>query len=253
MHLAFDELLFHQKLARPGTIIDVGANRGNMTLHFAAWERQKLVAFEPFPPVFEVLKQRLTESFGGAVPERVRLFQAALGEKQGHARMRVPKTEHGLIDEWASLAKTFEGMQGVEYEEFYVPVWTIDALDIADVTNIKLDAEGYEIEVLHGAHRTLQKCRPVLSVECEERHRKGTTWYVHGFMRALDYNGFWYDFRSNEFWPLSRLDRDKLQVAGPSPRDTNYGEAYIYLFFFIPREDYESHLRLAEFGPVYHE
>ena len=251
--LSFDELAFHNKLARPGTIIEVGANRGSMTLHFAVWERQKLIAFEPFPPIFEVLQRTLLEGFGGEIPARVKLFQAALGEKPGRARMRVPRTEQGLIDEWASLAKTFEGLDGVEYEEVEVPVWTIDSLDAPDVTNIKIDAEGYEIEILHGALRTLKQCRPVLSIECEERHRKGATWYVPGFMRALDYNGFWYDPRNHEFWPISKFNRDELQVAGPSPRDYEYGETYIFIFFFIPRENYELHLRLAEFGKVNYE
>jgi FkbM family methyltransferase len=251
--VSFDELAFHHKLVRPGTIIEVGANKGSMTLHFSVWEQQKVVAFEPFPPIFEILSETLTEGFRGKIPDRVRLIQAAVGEKPGQAKLRVPKTEHGIIDEWASLAKTFEGMEGVEYEEVDVPVWTIDALDIADVTNIKIDAEGYEIEVLHGAHRTLQKCRPVLSVECEERHRRGTTWYVPGFMRALDYNGFWYDYRTNEFWPISKFDRDKMQVAGSSPRDYTYGEPYIFLFFYIPREDHESHLRLSEFAPLHYD
>lgn len=251
--MAFDELAFHNKLARPGTIIEVGANRGAMTLHFSVWERQKVVAFEPFPPVFDALRRNLIEGFGGEIPDRVRLFQAALGEKPGRAKMRVPRTEHGLIDEWASLAKTFEGMEGVEYDEIEVPVWAIDSLGISDATSIKIDAEGYEIEILHGAVQTLKRCRPILSIECEERHRKGTTWYVPGFMRALDYNGFWYDFRSNEFWPVGTFDRDTLQVAGSSPRDYNYGETYIHIFYFIPRENYDLHLRLAEFGTVHYE
>jgi FkbM family methyltransferase len=251
--MVFDELTFHHKLVRPGTIIEVGANKGDYTLHFSVWERQKVVAFEPYPPTFKELVRRITEGFGEKIPDRVRLIQGAVGEKLGQAKMRVPKTEHGIINEWASLAKTFEGMDGVEYEEFEVQVWTIDAMDIPDVTNLKIDAEGYEIEVLHGARRTLQKCRPVVSVECEERHRKGTTWYVPGFMRALDYNGFWYDYRTNEFWPITKLDRETMQIAGPSPRDNIYVEPYIFLFCFIPREDHESHLRLAEFGVIHHE
>ena len=252
--LAFDELAFHNRLARPGTIIEVGANKGSMTLHFSVWERQKVMAFEPFPPIFEVLKNNLTEGFHGHIPERVQLFQVALGEKLGQARMRVPKTEYGLIDEWASLAKTFEGMEGVEFDEVEVPVWTIDSLNVSDVSNIKVDAEGYEIEVLHGAQHTLRRCRPVVSVECEERHRKGSTWYVPGFMRALDYNGFWHDPRSNEFWPISKFDRATLQVVSVSPRDHGgYSETYVFTFYYIPREAHEAHLQLGQFGTVHYE
>lgn len=248
--MAFDELIFHNRLARAGTIIDVGANKGEMSLHFSTWERQKLVAFEPFPPSFEILSHRLTEGFGGQIPARVRLVCAALGEKPGFGTMRVPKTAQGVIDEWASLAKTFENMAGVDFEEVQVPVWTIDGLNISDIVSIKIDAEGYEAEVLHGARKTLQYSRPIISIECEERHRKGCTWYIPGFMRALDYNGFWYDYLKNEFFPVSKFDAQTMQIAASSPAESNYGDFYIFQFYFLPRENHELHLLLKEIAPI---
>jgi hypothetical protein len=52
---------------------------------------------------------------------------------------------------------------------------------------VKLDAEGAEYEVLRGARETLARCRPVLSVEIEERHRPGSTYAVPAFLDGLGY------------------------------------------------------------------
>jgi FkbM family methyltransferase len=242
----FSELAFHACLARPGTIIDVGANVGAFSRPFSTWTTHRLIAFEPFPPIFERLKANLIADHGGALPARVKLHMAALGDTPGTATMRVPNVAGiGVVHEWASLVKTFDGIEGVSVFECDVPVWTIDGLGLDDVTSIKIDAEGNEIEVLHGARHTIQRCRPVISCECEERHREGVSWYVPGFLRALGYDAWFY--HQEQFWPVASLDRRLMQVA------TAYGmpesDPYIGMFIFIPRELVEVRDRLLEFGP----
>lgn len=245
--MSFSELAFHHRLARPGTIIDVGANIGAFSCHFSTWEGNRLVAFEPFPPTFERLKATLLEGHGGKLPATTKLYMAAVGEVFGTAKMRVPVVNNDLIHEWASLAKSFEGLDGVSVCEVEVPVCTVDGLNLDDVTAIKIDAEGYEIEVLHGARHTIERCHPIISCELEERHREGVTWYVPGFMRGLGYDGWFYN--GNEFWPISLLDRPTMQVATNSPAGSTYSDPYIHEFMFIHRETYDLRRRLLEFGP----
>ena len=243
--MSFSELMFHQCLARPGTIIDVGANIGEFSRPFSTWKQNRLHAFEPFAPIFEALKVRLIEDHGGRLPETTKLHMVALGETMGTAKMRVPKVMGGrIVHEWASMVKSFENIDGVGAYEFDVPVWTIDGLGLDDLTAIKIDAEGSEIEVLHGARHTIERCRPIVSCECEERHRHGVTWYIPGFMRALGYDGWFY--HQQQFWPVSSLDRQTMQRAsatGPVESDP-----YIGYFLFIPRELDALRQRLLEFG-----
>lgn len=249
--MPFDELTFHHRLQRQGTLIEVGANKGDNTLHYSVWDNLVVEAFEPFTPAFETLKQRLTEGHRGLIPRRVRLHNVALGAKPGTATLRIPYADgHGAFDEWASLSKTFDDMPGVKFNAVDVPVWTIDSLDISDLTAIKLDAEGFEQEVLMGARRTIAQCRPILSVECEERHRQGCTWFIPGIMEALNYDGYWYDYKKDEFRMISSFDRQTMQQAGKSPLDQDYGEFYIFLFFFLPRENHGLRLQLERIAPI---
>jgi FkbM family methyltransferase len=241
----FSELEFHRHLARPGTIIDVGANIGAFSRPFSTWKQNRLIAFEPFPPIFERLKASLIADHGGKLPVTTKLCMAAAGDTMRTAMMRVPNVDGvGIVHEWASLAKSFEGIDGVGAYEFEVPVWTIDGLGLDDLTAIKIDAEGYEIEVLHGARFSIQRCRPIISCECEERHREGVTWYIPGFMRALGYDAWFY--HREQFWPVSSLDRRTMQVAsstGPAESDP-----YIGQFMFIPRELDDMRQRMLYFG-----
>jgi FkbM family methyltransferase len=244
--MAFSEMAFHQCLVRPGTILDIGANVGKFSLPFSTWKDNRLLAFEPYPLVFEVLKKRLTDEHGGQLPPTTTLHMAALGETMGTATLHVPTvTGLGIVHPWASLAKSFEGLDGVAVQAFEVPVWTIDGLGLDDVTAIKLDAEGFEREILHGGRHTIARCRPILSCECEERHREGSTWYIPGFMQGLGYDGWFH--HDSQFWPLSSLDRRTMQVAHPT--GAIQSDPYISDFLFIPRELPELHQRLSAFGP----
>ena len=96
-----------------------------------------------------------------------------------------------------------------------VPLRRLDGFGLTDLTAVKLDAEGAEYEVLRGARETLLRCRPILSVEIEERHRPGSTWAVPAYLDALGYDAFW------EFWgewrPMAGFDRVAMQRASPNP------------------------------------
>ena len=244
--MSFSELAFHQCLARPGTIIDVGANVGAFSRPFSAWEETRLIAFEPFGPIFEMLKAALIQDHGGELPATTKLYMAALGETIGSAKLRVPRGADGaIVHPMSSMARSFEGLEGVSFIDFEVPVWTIDALSLNDLTAIKIDAEGYETEVLHGATRTLERCRPVVSCECVESYREGVTWYIPGFMRALGYDG-WFHYQG-QFWPVSSLDRRLMQAA--SPHGAPQTPPYVDTFLFIPRELNDLRQRLLPFGP----
>ena len=119
-------------------------------------------------------------------------------------------------------------------------------LHLTEVTAIKLDAEGAEAEVLQGAHDTLRRCRPVLSIEIEERHRAGSTRAVPALLAQLGYQGFY------EFWgewrPIEGFDPAIMQRASPSPASFEVSDPYVFCFYFVPPERRDDLRRLARLG-----
>ena len=231
-----DEVDFHRALFRPGTLIDVGAHAGAMTLALADLPWRHILAFEPLPAAFARLGQAVRARWGD-MPPYLLLRREALGAAAGRATLEVPVVGGQPQEQWASIAKDTEALraadpriEGVQRTE--VPVLPLDALELADVTAIKVDVEGAEEEVLRGAAATLRRCRPVLSVEIEERHRPGCTRRVPDLLAGLGYEG-WYEFYG-DWRPIERFDPAALQRASPSPACFEVSDPYVFCFYFVP-------------------
>lgn len=224
-----DELGFHRCLHRPGTLLDVGAHDGAFTLPLAALPASRVLAFEPLPASFARLQAAVAAS------ANVTIRAEALGDATGEVTLSLPVVDGVANEQWASIAKGYAGHgPRVAEQRLAVPLRRLDEFGLDDLTAVKLDAEGAEYEVLRGGRETLLRCRPVLSIEIEERHRPGATWAVPAYLDALGYDAFfehWGDWR-----PLAAFDRATMQVASPDPTDFRASDPYIFVFYFLPRE-----------------
>jgi FkbM family methyltransferase len=230
-----DEITFHTRLHRPGTLLDVGAHDGLITLPFARLPASRVLAFEPLPPAFARLDAAVRAEFG-AIPPHVTLVPEALGDAAGTITLAMPVLDGVAQEQWASTAKHYEGYDParIAVSRFTVPVTRIDDLGLADLTHVKLDAEGAEYAVLRGARETLLRCRPVLTIEIEERHREGSTWAVPAFLDALGYDTL---FELEGAWhPMAALDRATMQRASPDPSVFEASDPYVFVFYALPRE-----------------
>jgi len=134
---------------RPGDIaVDCGANVGDVSARLAA-TGARVIAYEPDPEVFALLRARL-----GALAN-VTLIEKGVGAQAGTAVLRRPKG-HARNPLAASLGNTV--VEGVAYAdpENAVTVEIADLVadlqgilrDVAEVALLKIDIEGAEIEVL---------------------------------------------------------------------------------------------------------
>ncbi len=228
-----DEITFHTRLHRAGSILDIGAHDGLLTLPFARLPGARVLAFEPLPAAFARLRAGVVAAFGG-IPPHVALRAEALGAAPGSLTLSVPVLDGVAQEQWASMAKDYGGFASVAVQRHAVEVITLDSLGLADLTHVKLDAEGFEQEVLEGGRATLARCRPVLSLEVEERHRPGSTRDVPALLDALGYETRF--FLDGAFRPLSDFDAATMQAASPDPAVFAASDPYVFTFFAWPQE-----------------
>ncbi|TCH99753.1 FkbM family methyltransferase [Roseococcus sp. SYP-B2431] len=222
----------HRALHRPGTLLDIGAHDGLLTLPFARLPDSRVHAFEPLPAAMARLRDRLVAEHGG-VPPHVVLHEEALGAAPGEAVLTLPVLDGVRQEQWASIAKSYAEHASVGTESHRVKVVTLDGLGLRGVTAVKLDAEGAEQEVLEGARATLTRCRPILSVEIEERHRPGSTRDVPALLAQLGYEGWYW----HAGWhPLADFDAATMQVASSDPAVFGASDPYVFSFYFFPVE-----------------
>lgn len=228
-----DELTFHGRLHRPGSILDVGAHDGLLTLPFCRLPGARVLAFEPLPSAFARLRAAVLAEYG-AIPPHLSLRAEALGAVSGELTLSVPILDGVAQEQWASTAKSYDAFASVTVARHVVPVTTIDALRLTDLEHVKLDAEGFEQEVLEGATETLLRCRPVLSLEVEERHRAGSTRDVPALLARLGFEAW---FVLDGAWrPHADFDAATMQVASPDPAVFAASDLYVFTFFAWPAE-----------------
>lgn len=165
-HLALDAEHSGLSLFAPGhvgtlrNIVDVGANVGQwsgMLLNCVTPE--KLIIIEPLPDAFAVLRKTFGER------RRVELHNVAIGERESVETLKITRDTTG-----ASLLQPREEMRAVVgsnwtiTSEIEVPMTTLDRLlvDLAEVSLLKIDVQGYEKSVLAGAKQTLAKTKFLL-------------------------------------------------------------------------------------------
>jgi FkbM family methyltransferase len=178
-------------------VVDVGANTGQwstMLLHCISPER--LIIIEPGPAMFAVLLER----FGGN--PRIELHNAAIGEKEGTAKLQITRDTTG-----ASLLKPREEMRALigsnwtVTAEAEVPMTTLDHLlrDLAEISLLKIDVQGYEQSVLAGAVKVLRKTRFLLVELNYMPQYEGGSWFGELHQTLTRDHGF---FLANTSKPL---------------------------------------------------
>jgi FkbM family methyltransferase len=131
-------------------IFDVGANVGTYSKYLinSGVRIQRIFAFEPHPATFERLKENI-QKIDGVVP-----VQSALSNQQGEMKLfdraGYESTQHASFSD-----EIFSVVHKSEITQRVVKVDTIDLFcainNIKTIDFLKIDVEGYELNVLQGA------------------------------------------------------------------------------------------------------
>jgi len=171
----------------PRKILDIGMNIGMNTWEYATFA-QEVHSFEPVPTTYQVALDNINlnlqhqdptqgwwklpdGTWASLLPSgKIQTYNVALGPVSGTVEMHIKKNDghnrvanDGYTTPTGRTVKTNTGYQRVS-----VPQLTLDSYNFTDVDIIKIDVEGYELNVLEGATNTIAQNRPIVQVECVE-------------------------------------------------------------------------------------
>ncbi len=150
------------------TALDIGA-------HVGLWARgltekfETVIAFEPCDEFSQLLEHN--------APKVKTIHRVALGDKEGSVKMVIAPDNTGSTH-------VERGADGV------TPMLPLDHFQLTDVDFVKIDVEGFELEVIRGGFDTFKNNSPVVIVEQKDRYaipEQGNHAAVRFLMRELRY------------------------------------------------------------------
>ncbi len=143
------------------TILDIGANIGQSAKEFRTMmPKAQIYSFEPLAECF----QKLTETMHG--DRHFKAFQFALGDANTHLEMHKSSYDpsSSLIEMVKLHKETFPSSAGLGDERVEVRRLddVVQELTLTPEILIKMDAQGFESNVIEGGVATTQKARVVI-------------------------------------------------------------------------------------------
>lgn len=137
---------------------DIGANMGFYSLALAIENPNlSVISFEPQPNVFQKMLKNIELN---GLQERIKLVNMGLGHQADELTMYIPK----FTGTGGASFKNLHEDEG-DASEIRVPVETLDNVETDLVDLIKIDVEGFELNVILGAHSLVTKYRPTIMAE----------------------------------------------------------------------------------------
>lgn len=195
--------------------IDIGANRG-IWAHVMARHCPTVWAFEPNPKLFAVLEQ--------AADANTSCHPIALSDTEGEATLMIPGEAGRFSNQGASLNPVRIGNRA--HMSVTVRAAPLDRLDPPPTGFMKIDVEGHERAVIEGAKGLIERDRPVMVIEIEERHTGRDIADELDFVEALGYRTL--VLKTGQLSTRDRFDpqADHRERAGKA--------GYINNFIFLP-------------------
>lgn len=210
---------FHAFGVLPSTdrlFLDIGANDGISARSFRLFNKTTpILSIEPNPCHDKALQR---------TKAAVDLFDyklIAAGDRHGELALYTPVIRGIALTAYASTDRRDVERQVQEdmpnyakrarYVETMVPVVPIDDLTLTP-DFVKIDVEGFELEVLRGMAATIDRCGPAFMIEY---HRK-TAKSVAEFLRPFGYRPFVFDRHASAFCPVAAGEASNPFYLSPS-------------------------------------
>ena len=207
-----------ENYVKPGLVIDVGGNTGYQTYFHA--QNNNVVTYEPVPELFEVLKNNLQKF------NNITFINKAVGSHCGEVKLYVDINRLSMTSQ-APL---------VENEEITVPIVTLDSEEHENVSFLKVDVEGFELQVLEGAVNLIERDKPTCMIEIYEPWCKKLDFPVEKYFEFFEergYNTYYYNCEVNKLVKCNTIEEGVYAVR-------NLHHLHDADFLFIHKDQSES-------------
>jgi FkbM family methyltransferase len=171
---------------KPNVFFDVGANYGTHSFLFQS-QGIETHSFEPNPRCYPYFEQLF--KVNALMPN---IIKKAVGAAPGVAVLTFPKKETWLGSLSQNVKDTIlerEDLINIDVEITTLDTYTQNSGINPDL--IKIDTEGFEIDVLSGASNVLKNTKPIIVFECNSKDEKFS---IFEKLVAFDYSI--YDFKN---------------------------------------------------------
>ncbi|MEO5909283.1 MAG: FkbM family methyltransferase [Pelobium sp.] len=180
------------KFPKDKIIVDIGTNRGEAILSMLLMTKNldcDIIGFEPNKLVFDKAKSAFSNE------KRVKINNVGLGSEKSEFPLYIPYYRNWMFDGLSSF-KREEAADWLEgrmwnYKENLLTVkhqiCKVETLDDQKLNPyfIKIDVQGFELEVLKGGIKTIEEFSPIILIESINDE-------IEAFLRPLGYNFYAY-------------------------------------------------------------
>jgi len=189
------------ELNKNSTILDVGAQQGLYSMLSKFYPDTKWHSFEPYKFSYDLLNSHLEYE----KISNVSTYNIALSDKKEERYLYVPKRK-GDKGGLNCIAQQNGRINLDDCDKILIKTDTIDNLFLNEhIDIIKMDVEGFELNVLKGGLKTITKCRPCILIEYMPYNMKTcgiTSNQVDEFFRNINYNFVQLEFGERFYYPM---------------------------------------------------
>jgi FkbM family methyltransferase len=187
MIVGFEDYKHNYDFSKVSGIIHVGAHEGQELDSYLESFGKDIYThwFEPDPNVFEVLYRKVFDR------PRTHIYNFALGSNAGTSKMWIDIKGNGESSSLMEPKKILEIYPHLEFiEGTTIHIKTLDEFEIKNSNVLVIDAQGFELEVLKGAQKTLTLIDHIFSEVNQEEMYEGCPTFddIHTHLTNLGFS-----------------------------------------------------------------
>lgn len=206
---------FQKFLSKGDTALDIGANIGHMTIpmSYACGKEGLVLAFDPNPFVFEILTQNIALN-----PEytNIKANNFAITETDGdffYNSSEASFNNGGISSEKVNRHGKYAletKIKGVHLKKYLSENYSEQLLKLK---LIKIDTEGYDIEIIKSIKDLLLEYKPVVITECFGRNPVDKKFEQFEILNSIGYQLYYFsDFVGDATIEPIKIKEDMLKV-----------------------------------------